>query len=63
MLIESDKVNYYTLMDAENADAKRRERNAQFNEYVNWIAQNLPAGYTSCWGCQKDIIKTTKMLV
>ena len=63
VLIESDKVNYYTLMDAENADAKRRERNAQFNEYVNWIAQNLPAGYTSCWGCQKDIIKTTKMLV
>lgn len=63
ILIESDKVNYYTLMDSEAAFNKRRDLNARFQEYINWIAQNLPAGYTSCWGCSKDIIKSAKILV
>lgn len=63
VLIESDKVNYYTLMDAQTADAKRRALNNNFNEYVTWIAQNLPAGYTSCWGCAKNIVKQSKLLV
>lgn len=62
ILIESDKVNYYTLMDMEAAYNKRQDLNARFQEYITWIGQNLPAGFTSCWGCGKNITKQAKII-
>lgn len=63
MVLESGQVNYYTLLDKEGLERRRAKLQAMYSEYITWVAQNLPANVTSCWGCEKHAPRAQAILV
>lgn len=49
----SGMVNRYTLLHAEALQAKKAQLQEMYSQGITWIAQNLPANMSSCWGCSK----------
>lgn len=52
-ILRSDKVNRATLLDQEGLYRQRSFLAKKYENAVLWVAQNLPGGVTSCWGCEK----------
>lgn len=63
MVLESGKVNYYTLLDGEGLERRRAKLQKMYGEYIMWVAQNMPANVTSCWGCEKNAPRIQSILV
>lgn len=63
MVLESGKVNYFTILDAEGLERRRGKLQKMYSEYLLWVAQNLPANVTSCWGCEKHAPRVQAILV
>lgn len=53
-VLRSDKVNRATLLDQEGLYRQRSFLAKKYENAVLWVAQNLPGGVTSCWGCEKS---------
>lgn len=63
MVMEYGKVNYYTLLDAEGLERRRARLQKLYMENLMWVAQNLPANVSSCWGCEKNAPRVSAILV
>lgn len=63
MVLESGRVNYYTLLDAEGLERRRAKLQKMYSEYLMWVAQSLPANVSSCWGCEKHAPRVQSILV
>jgi hypothetical protein len=50
----SGKINYYSLMVDKEFFAHRASLVKRYENTIIWVAQNLPGGVTSCWGCEKN---------
>ena len=53
-VLRSDKVNKYTLLSQEGLLRQRNSLRSEYQNAILWVAQNLPAGVTSCWGCERN---------
>lgn len=51
---DSGKINKYTLLEPESMWRRYGTLKKNYENYINWLVQNLPANATSCWGCEKD---------
>lgn len=54
-ILESGKINFYTLLDQEGLYRKRSKLGKLYVENLQWIAHNLPANVSSCWGCHRGV--------
>jgi hypothetical protein len=63
MVLESGKVNYYTLLEDETLSAKRLKLNEMYQQNMVWIANNLPGNVSGCWGCNKNTPRVQPILV
>lgn len=61
-ILDSGRVNYYTLLQPEKMNADRQTAQSMYADYVMWIVQNMPANITSCWGCEKRGPRVTKIV-
>lgn len=50
-ILEGDKVNYYTLLDKEGLYKRRSKLSKLYNDYIDFIAQNVPDNFSDCWKC------------
>lgn len=48
------KVNFYSLLVDKQFFAHRATLVKRYENTIAWVAQNLPGGVTSCWGCEKN---------
>ncbi|MCA9368294.1 hypothetical protein KC887_08655 [Candidatus Kaiserbacteria bacterium] len=63
MVIESGNVNYYTLLDPEGLYKRRSKLSKMYNDYLEWITQNLPDNFSDCWVCNnKNAIQASSIL-
>lgn len=62
-VLRSDKVNKYTLLDQEGLYRQRSHLQKLYGEYALWVAQNLPGGVTSCWGCDKYAPAVSSLII
>ena len=62
-VLRSDKVNKYTLLDTEGLYRQREHLRKLYGEYVLWVAQNLPGGVSSCWGCERYAPRVDSIIV
>ena len=53
-ILDSDKPNRYTLLKRESLYRKYGTLKKNYENYINWLAENVPLDATSCWGCKKD---------
>lgn len=61
-VLDSGKVNTYSILEAERLSAKAAHLNKMYQTNIHWIAQNMPAEITGCWGCRKDAPKVKSIL-
>lgn len=61
-VLDSGKVNTYSILEAERLSAKAAHLNEMYQTNIHWIAQNMPAEITGCWGCRKDAPKVKSIL-
>lgn len=61
-ILEAGKVNYYSLLKAEDLAKRRAMLSQMYGDNIQWIAQNLPPNFTSCWGCSKRGPKIVSLL-
>ncbi len=52
-ILRSGNVSRATLLDQEGLYRQRSFLAKKYENAVLWIAQNMPGGVTSCWGCEK----------
>lgn len=52
-ILESGRVNYYTVLQPEAMQAKRQRLQQLYADAMAWLVQNMPANVSSCWGCDK----------
>jgi hypothetical protein len=60
-VLESGRVNYWTVLSAEAIAAKRTRLQQMYGEYITWLVQNMPATISGCWGCRKGSPKVTTL--
>lgn len=53
-ILRSGQVNKYTMLGVEGLSRQRNSLMSRYDNDIRWVAQNLPAGVTSCWGCEKS---------
>ena len=53
-VLKSGQVNKYTLMGQEGLYRQRSSLKGWYENDIRWVAQHLPSGVTSCWGCEKN---------
>lgn len=56
-MLRSNKVNQFTLLDLESAYKMRSKYQKAYNDTIYSIARNVPSGFSSCWGCDKNAHK------
>lgn len=59
-MLGSDKINRYTLLNAETAAARMKFLNESYNQNIEYIAKSLPTGFSACWGCNKSDFTISK---
>lgn len=52
-ILESGRVNYWTVLQPDNLVTKRQRLADLYNEYLTWIVSNLPGTISGCFGCDK----------
>jgi len=52
--IETNRINQHTILSREDALERRARMQTMYQDYINWLAQNLPDGASDCWDCTKD---------
>lgn len=62
-ILESDKINQWTLLNVDAAYAKMNLANDLYNNVLRWIAQNLPDGVSGCYSCSTDVIRSQPIFV
>jgi hypothetical protein len=58
-ILESGKVNYWTVLAPEAIAAKRQKIQQMYQEYIAYLVANMPEGVSGCWGCRKGQPKMT----
>lgn len=53
-VLRSDGVNRATMLDHQGLYRQRNHLSGKYQNAILWIAQNLPSGVTSCWGCEHN---------
>lgn len=53
-VLKSGKVNYYSLVVGDSYAMHQKKLIDLYTNTIDWVAQNLPSGVSSCWGCEKD---------
>lgn len=61
-VLESGKVNKYTLMKTEHLLGRRNKLMKLYSEGMLWVAQELPSGVTSCWGCERNAPQVNSLI-
>ncbi len=63
-LLDSQKINICTTLNAEMQQQKRAFLNGRYSENIDWIAQNIPANVTDCFTCndQQSFYKRSLIL-
>ena len=61
-ILDSGKINYFTLLQPEKMAADRQAAQEMYAEYMLWVVQNMPPNITSCWGCEKSGPRITKII-
>lgn len=51
-ILQSGKINFYTLMSREALYGTRNRMEKLYNERLLWLAQKLPSDATGCYQCQ-----------
>lgn len=62
-VLRSDKVNKYTLLNQEGMYRQRNFLKEYYSNGILWIAQNLPGGVSSCWGCERAAPQVTPLIL
>lgn len=62
-VLESGRVNYWTVLQPENLVAKRQRLADLYSEYLVWIVSNLPGTISGCFGCDKRHPRNTTLYV
>lgn len=53
-MLESGSINQYSLLNREDGFARMNHSQERYNELITWIVQNLPSGFSGCFGCKKN---------
>lgn len=53
-VLESGRVNYWTVLAPEAVAEKRKRVQDMYTEYMKWLVTNVPATVSGCWGCLKS---------
>lgn len=53
-VLESGRVNYWTILAPEAVAEKRKMLQDRYTEYMKWLVMNMPATVSGCWGCLKS---------
>ncbi len=61
--IETNRINQHTILAREDALERRANMQKMYNEYIQWLAQNLPDNASDCWDCTKDSPMVRSILV
>lgn len=57
-ILESGRVNYWTVLAPEAVAEKRKRLQEMYSEYVKWLVNNMPSNVSGCWGCLKSDPRT-----
>lgn len=61
-VLESGRVNYWTVLAPEAVAAKRKQIQEMYKEYISYLVANMPKGVSGCWGCIKGQPKMNTIL-
>jgi hypothetical protein len=61
-VLESGRVNYWTVLAPESLAAKRKQLQDMYAEYVEWIVREMPGNISGCWGCAKNAPRAMTMI-
>lgn len=61
-MMRSGNVNFHTLLQSETIDGYLTMLRDAYTQNIDYIANSLPAGFTSCWGCNNDDFQVTKII-
>jgi hypothetical protein len=53
-MLESGSINQYSLLNRDDGFARMNHAQERYNELITWIVQNLPSGFSGCFGCEKS---------
>lgn len=56
-VLDSSNINYWTTLNREAIYGKRNHAKKRFDEYMIWIAENVPVGMTGCYKCKPSKIQ------
>lgn len=62
-VLDTNRVNTFSLLEADRLSAKAAHLNEMYSENIYWIAQNMPASSSGCWGCRKDEPKVNSIMI
>ena len=56
-ILDSAEINQWTTLNREALYGKRNHAQKRFDEYMLWIAENVPVGMTGCYKCKPSKIQ------
>lgn len=56
-VLDSASINFWTTLNRESIYGKRNHAKNRFDEYMLWIAENVPVGMTGCYKCKPSKIQ------
>lgn len=56
-VLDSPEINQWTTLNREALYGKRNHAQKRFDEYMLWIAENVPVGMTGCYKCKPSKIQ------
>jgi len=56
-ILDSTNINFWTTLNRESLYGKRNHAQKRFDEYILWIAANMPNGVSGCYKCKPSNMK------
>lgn len=56
-ILDSSNINFWTVLNRESLYGKRNHAKKKFDDYMLWIAENVPPGMTGCYKCKPSQIQ------
>lgn len=56
-ILDSSNINFWTSLSREALYGKRNHAKKKFDDYMLWIAENVPHGMTGCYQCKPSMIQ------
>lgn len=53
-VIDTNNINFFTLLNKESLYGKRNHLDKEYNEYTQFVSENIPSGVTDCFVCAED---------